>query len=63
MTWTPYPRRTWDPAQIDADIRNGTHARRTRAHHQAVTDWWEQTRPPLGRHHPAFPTTRQAAAA
>lgn len=37
-----------DPAQIDADILNGTFARKTRAHAQAVEDWYAQVRPPLG---------------
>lgn len=48
-TWQRYPRPVYtDPAQIDADIRNGTFARKTRAHAEAVDAWWDQERPPLG---------------
>ena len=48
-TWRRYPRPVYtDPAQIDADIRNGTFARKTRAHAEAVEEWYSQVRPPLG---------------
>lgn len=57
---TPYPRPVHrDPHQIDADIRNGVWARKARAHADAVTAWWNQNRPPIGRLSPAFPRTRQ----
>ena len=64
MTIRPYPRPIHrNPTDLDADIRNGTHARKTRAHAQAVTAWWNQPRPPLGRHHPTFPQLKQPVAA
>ena len=41
--WKRYPRPVYtDPAQIDADIRNGTFARKTRAHAEAVEAWYAQ---------------------
>jgi len=47
--WQRYPRPVYtNPAQIDADIRNGTFARKTRAHAEAVEAWYAQVRPPLG---------------
>lgn len=59
-TWLRYPRPVYtDPTQIDADIRNGTFARKTRAHAEAVEAWYAQVRPPLGRDHPAFPRLEQ----
>lgn len=51
--WKRYPRPVYtDPAQIDADIRNGTFARKTRAHAEAVEAWYAQVRPPLGVRRP-----------
>ena len=53
--WHPYPRRLWhDPVDLDADIRNGMWARRQRAYAMSVEAFWEQQRPVLGRHNPAF---------
>lgn len=51
--WKRYPRPVYtDPTQIDADIRNGTFARKTRAHAEAVEAWYAQVRPPLGVRRP-----------
>jgi hypothetical protein len=51
--WKRYPRPVYtDPGQIDADIRNGTFARKTRAHAEAVEAWYAQVRPPLGVRRP-----------
>lgn len=62
MTWRRYPRPIHThPGDIDADIRNGTYARKSRAHAEAVAAWWEQPRPPIGRAHPRFPRRRELA--
>lgn len=64
MTWQRYPRPLYTrPGELDADIRAGTMARKTRAHAEAVAAWWDQPRPPLGRHSPAFPRTLRKVAA
>lgn len=64
MTFRPYPKPIHTtPQQLDADIRNGTFARKTRAHAEAITAWWGQDRPPLGRLCPSFPHTQPLEAA
>ena len=53
--WKRYPRPVYThPAQIDADIRNGTFARKTRAHAEVVEAWYAQVRPPLGVRRPVL---------